>query len=77
MTDERYKELLNYFGLPTTNSLLACLQHIDSEATATEREACAGTAWNAGMIAHTNAAGMPCDAREVGSACARAIRART
>lgn len=41
-----------------------------------EREACAVAAWMAGMDVHTKALGMPCDAREVGSAGARAIRMR-
>lgn len=41
-----------------------------------EREACAVTAWSAGMDAHNNAAGLPCDAREIGAQCASTIRAR-
>lgn len=43
---------------------------------ATEREACAITAWSAGMDAHNEAQGLPCDARNVGSKAAKAIRAR-
>lgn len=46
-------------------------------ATAVEREACAVAAWMAGMDEHTKARGMPCDAREIGSAGARAIRMRS
>jgi hypothetical protein len=38
-------------------------------------ERAAVIAWMAGMDAHTKTLGMPCDAREVGSACAAAIRA--
>ena len=41
-----------------------------------EREACAVAAWSEGMDAHNAAIGIPCDAREVGSRCAAAIRAR-
>lgn len=37
-----------------------------------ERECCAVTAWNTGMDLHTKQH----DSREIGSACARAIRAR-
>ena len=44
---------------------------------ATEREACAITAWSVGMDAHNAARGIPCDAREVGSKAAKAIRARS
>lgn len=44
---------------------------------AAEREACAITAWSAGMDAHNAARGIPCDAREVGSKAAQAIRARS
>ena len=43
---------------------------------AAEREACAITAWSAGMDAHNAARGLPCDARDVGSKAASAIRAR-
>lgn len=43
---------------------------------AREREACAVTAWFAGMDYHERALGLPCDAREVGSSCANAIRER-
>ena len=48
-----------------------------SEATKLEREACAITAWSAGMDTHNAARGIPCDAREVGSKVAKAIRARS
>ena len=41
-----------------------------------EREACAVTAWTTGMQIHDRHRGMPCDAREVGSLAASAIRAR-
>lgn len=41
-----------------------------------EREACAVTAWSAGMQNHNLHRGMPCDAREAGAFAARAIRAR-
>ena len=41
-----------------------------------EREACAVAAWSKGMDVHNAALSMPCDAREVGSKCAEAIRAR-
>ena len=44
---------------------------------ATEREACAVTAWSAGMDAHNAVRGLPCDARDVGSKAAAAIRARS
>ena len=39
------------------------------------REACAVAAWSAGMDYHSKMLGMPTDAREVGSAAAKAIRA--
>lgn len=39
------------------------------------KEACAVSAWCSGMDTHNEAKGMPCDAREVGSAAARVIRA--
>jgi hypothetical protein len=42
-----------------------------------EREACAITAWAAGMDAHNAARGLRCDARCVGSKAASAIRARS
>ena len=42
-----------------------------------EREACAVTAWSAGMDCHNKALGLPCDARNVGSLAASAIRARS
>ena len=42
-----------------------------------EREACAISAWMTGMDEHNKARGMPCDAREVGSSAARAIRKRS
>ena len=38
-------------------------------------ELAAVTAWSAGMDAHNKELGLPADAREVGSSCARAIRA--
>ena len=41
---------------------------------AANQERCAVAAWNAGMDCHTKALGMPCDAREVGSSAAEAIR---
>ena len=41
-----------------------------------EREACAVAAWAAGMGFHNREYGTKCDAREVGSAAAEAIRAR-
>jgi hypothetical protein len=41
---------------------------------AAERERCAVVAWSAGMDRHTQVLGMPTDARDVGSACAAAIR---
>lgn len=41
-----------------------------------EREACAVTAWMTGINEHNKSIGMPCDAREIGSACARNIRMR-
>lgn len=44
---------------------------------AEERESCAVAAWMAGMDEHNKARGMPCDAREVGSAGAQAIRMRS
>ena len=42
-----------------------------------EREACAISAWMTGMDEHNKARGMPCDAREVGSSAAQAIRMRS
>lgn len=42
-----------------------------------ESEVCAITAWSAGMDAHNAARGLPCDAREVGSKAAQAIRSRS
>ena len=44
---------------------------------AAEREQCAITAWGVGMGAHDAARGLPCDARDVGSKAASAIRARS
>jgi len=41
-----------------------------------EREECAITAWSSGMDAHNASRGLPCDARDVGSKAAAAIRAR-
>lgn len=41
-----------------------------------EREACAVTAWSAGMQFHNQRIGLPSDAREVGAFAARTIRAR-
>ena len=38
------------------------------------REACAIAAWSAGMDEHNRLMGMPSDAREVGSQCAKSIR---
>lgn len=37
-------------------------------------EAAAVAAWSEGMDTHNKAKGLPCDAREVGGYCARAIR---
>jgi len=43
-----------------------------------EREACAVAAWLAGMDYHNTTLGLPvADAREVGSKCAKDIRARS
>lgn len=50
---------------------------VAATAAATEREACAITAWSVGMDAHNAARGIPCDARNVGSKAANAIRARS
>lgn len=52
------------------------LKRFYAMAVAAEREACAITAWSAGMDAHNAARGLPCDARDVGSKAAKAIRAR-
>lgn len=52
------------------------LAHFAALAAAAEREACAVTAWSAGMDAHNAVRGLPCDARDVGSKAAAAIRAR-
>jgi hypothetical protein len=62
---EQNAEVEYLFTLEGVNALLAA-----------EREACAVAAWSAGMDFHNNAAGLPCDARETGSHCAAAIRAR-
>lgn len=52
------------------------LERFHALAVAAEREACAIAAWSAGMAAHNAARGLPCDARDVGSKAANAIRAR-
>jgi len=44
-------------------------------AVAQERERCAIIAWSTGMDRHNKKLGLPDDCREVGSACAAAIRA--
>jgi len=54
----------------------ASLERFAALVAAAEREACAITAWSAGMDAHNAARGLPCDARDVGSKAASAIRAR-
>ena len=58
----------------------SCLPELERFAAliaAAEREACAVTAWSAGMDCHNKALGLPCDARNVGSLAASAIRARS
>ena len=55
---------------------LASFKRMIDSAAAAEREACAIAAWSAGMAAHNAARGLPCDARDVGSKAAKAIRAR-
>lgn len=55
---------------------VAAFKCVIDTATAAEREACAITAWSAGMDAHNESRGLPCDARDVGSKAANAIRAR-
>lgn len=52
------------------------LEHFAALVAAAEREQCAITAWGVGMGAHDAARGLPCDARDVGSKAASAIRAR-
>ena len=59
--------IVSYYDLKRFAALVA----------AAEREACAVTAWSAGMDCHNKALGLPCDARNVGSLAASAIRARS
>ena len=67
-----YPERSNKMYVTTTSALLFA-QHIADIAADKEREACAITAWRTGMDTHKN---QLVDAREVGSLCAAAIRAR-
>jgi hypothetical protein len=70
-----------YGGDPSTVSagsiLVTRLKRFYDLSVAAEREACAIAAWSAGMAAHNAARGLPCDARDVGSKAANAIRARS
>lgn len=56
----------------THSEIVRFARKVAQIAIAGEREACAVTAWNTGMDLHTKQH----DSREIGSACARAIRAR-
>ena len=55
------------------SDLSGLLERFANLVAAKEREACAVTAWNTGMDLHTKQH----DSREIGSACAKAIRARS
>ena len=64
------------FGSSEIHQRIAEFKRLIDAAIAAEREACAITAWSAGMDAHNAARGFPCDARDIGSKAASAIRAR-
>lgn len=64
------------FSSSEMHQRLAEFKRLIDAAAAAEREACAITAWSAGMDAHNAARGLPCDARDIGSKAASAIRAR-
>ncbi len=70
---QQLRERISHVVLPALEDVVAAY-NAGAEA---EREACAVAAWMAGIDAHNKALGMPCDAREVGSSCAIAIRARS
>lgn len=63
-------------GYPVGERVAGELERFAAMVAAAERERCAITAWGMGMDAHNAARGLPCDAREIGSKAASAIRAR-
>ena len=72
------KELIERLALSLAEKIgIDELESFAKLVAAEEREACAVAAWMAGMDEHNKARGMPCDAREVGSAGAQAIRMRS
>lgn len=77
MTKDEIMALAEKVGLTGLSLIdVAYLESFAELVAAAEREACAITAWSAGMDAHNAARGLPCDARDVGSKAASAIRAR-
>lgn len=76
MTREEIIKLARDAGIYGTETSVATtfddLEDFAALVAAKEREACAVAAWSTGMGLHMKAH----DAREIGSACAKAIRAR-
>ena len=68
--------MLDFSEPSDSDLLLGELERFVALVAAAEREACAVTAWSVGMDCHNKALGLPCDARNVGSLAAQAIRAR-
>ena len=78
MTQDEIMRMASEAGLqPYYDEQVTAIARFAAIVAATEREACAITAWSVGMDAHNAARGIPCDAREVGSKAAKAIRARS
>ena len=77
MTKDEIMALAEKVGLTGLSLIdVAYLESFAELVAAVERESCAITAWSAGMDAHNAARGLPCDARDIGSKAASAIRAR-
>lgn len=85
MTDQEIDKLLStpipggsqardWFLPHDTPRGIANIRDVVRRIVATHQERCAVAAWSAGMDYHTKVLGIPCDAREVGSAAAKAIR---
>ena len=66
----------NWYSDKSREYLFGCVVKFAELVAAAEREACAITAWSAGMDAHTKAS-LLADPREIGSICAREIRSRS
>lgn len=76
MTKDQIMRMARESGMPDPMVFIGSYERFAASVAADEREACAITAWSAGMDAHNAARGLPCDARDVGSKAASAIRAR-